>query len=166
MSAGKMATYSNLDRDTDREQGLPSSVEETEEIHKKSDNLLCLGRKKEKNQSSCTIPYYKLFSLVDSFDYVLMFVGTIAALGNGICMPLMALLFGELIDTTGKTVSTTDTVQGVYKVSSHYRVALNLYLAICMIHRNDPKSISLHFVKLANILSIRRYVEAYGLTLW
>ncbi|XP_044500474.1 ABC transporter B family member 21-like [Mangifera indica] len=54
-----------------------------------------------------------------------MFVGTIAALGNGICMPLMALLFGELIDATGKTVSTTETVQGVYKVSLKF-----VYLAL------------------------------------
>ncbi|KAJ0034691.1 hypothetical protein Pint_24170 [Pistacia integerrima] len=71
------------------------------------------------------MPYYKLFSLADSFDCLLMFFGTVAAVGNGICMPLMALLFGELINTTGKPVSTTVMVHGIYEVSLKF-----VYLAL------------------------------------
>lgn len=49
-----------------------------------------------------TIPFYKLFCFADSLDVVLMVIGTIGALGNGMGMPLLSMLFGDLIDSFGK----------------------------------------------------------------
>ncbi|CAL5415131.1 unnamed protein product [Camellia sinensis] len=71
------------------------------------------------------VPLYKLFSFADFADYVLMLVGTMAAIGNGICMPLTSVLLGELIDSFGQTVNTKQVVHQVSKVSLKY-----VYLAL------------------------------------
>ncbi|KAL5997458.1 ATP-binding cassette sub- B member 9 [Asimina triloba] len=54
------------------------------------------------------VPFHKLFSFADPLDIVLMGVGTVAAIGSGLAMPLMTVIFGELINTFG--VSTGSTV--------------------------------------------------------
>lgn len=47
------------------------------------------------------VPFYKLFSFADKLDALLMVVGAISAIGNGVSQPLMTLLFGELVDSFG-----------------------------------------------------------------
>ncbi|KAL3652976.1 ABC transporter B member 11 [Castilleja foliolosa] len=70
------------------------------------------------------VPFYKLFAFSDSKDKLLMIVGTIGALGNGISLPLMTVLFGQLINSFGDNQT-----HGVVAVVS--RVALKfVYLAI------------------------------------
>ncbi|XP_057764050.1 ABC transporter B family member 9-like [Salvia miltiorrhiza] len=56
-----------------------------------------LSEKKEEEK----VPYYKLFSFADKLDVLLMVVGAIAAIGNGVSQPLMTLIFGELVDSFG-----------------------------------------------------------------
>jgi ATP-binding cassette subfamily B (MDR/TAP) protein 1 len=71
---------------------------------------------KEKQE---TVPFHKLFTFADSTDILLMIVGTIGAIGNGLGLPLMTLLFGEMIDSFGSNQSNTDdVVQQVSKVIS------------------------------------------------
>ncbi|KAL2535445.1 ABC transporter B family member 4 [Forsythia ovata] len=70
------------------------------------------------------IPFYKLFTFADSKDIMLMIVGTIGAIGNGLCMPLMTILFGELIDSFGQT-QTEHVVSVVSKVALKF-----VYLAL------------------------------------
>jgi ATP-binding cassette subfamily B (MDR/TAP) protein 1 len=66
-----------------------------------------------------TVPFHKLFTFADSTDILLMVVGTIGAIGNGLGLPLMTLLFGEMIDSFGSNQSNTDdVVQQVSKVIS------------------------------------------------
>ncbi|KAJ0092049.1 hypothetical protein Patl1_24722 [Pistacia atlantica] len=108
-----------------RELSRNSPVVETEKIPEENGNAQVSDGKKEKEQGKSVVPYYKLFSFADSFDYFLMFSGTIAAIGNGLCMPLMSLLLGELIDAAGKPTSTTVMVHGVFKVSLKF-----VYLAL------------------------------------
>ncbi|KAL7178433.1 hypothetical protein ACSBR2_031551 [Camellia fascicularis] len=79
----------------------------------------------KKKEVTNIVPLYKLFSSADFTDYVLMLVGTMAAIGNGICMPLMSVLLGELIDSFGQTVNTKQVVHQVSKVSFKY-----VYLAL------------------------------------
>ncbi|CAL5423195.1 unnamed protein product [Camellia sinensis] len=76
-------------------------------------------KKKEEEESTNTntLPFFKLFSFADSADVVLMLFGTIAAVGNGICMPLMTVLFGELIDSFGQNQNNKQIVRVVSKVS-------------------------------------------------
>ncbi|KAG8391278.1 hypothetical protein BUALT_Bualt01G0171400 [Buddleja alternifolia] len=78
----------------------------------------------EKMEPRKTVPFYKLFCFADSRDKVLMTVGTVAAIGNGLTQPLMSLIFGELIDVFGKSQS-NNTVSLVSKVSLKF-----VYLAL------------------------------------
>ncbi|GFQ04425.1 ABC transporter b family member 11 [Phtheirospermum japonicum] len=78
----------------------------------------------EEKKLEKTISFYRLFSFADSLDRVLMAVGTISAIGNGFAQPLMALIFGELIDVFGKARG-NEIVPEVSKVALKY-----VYLAI------------------------------------
>ncbi|VYS61539.1 unnamed protein product [Arabidopsis thaliana] len=63
-----------------------------------------------------TVPFYKLFFFSDSTDVLLMIVGSIGAIANGVCSPLMTLLFGELIDAMGPNQNNEEIVERVSKV--------------------------------------------------
>ena len=75
--------------------------------------------KEEESTNTKTVPFYKLFSFVDSFDVILKIVGTIGAVGNGMCLPIMTLLFGELIDSFGQNQNNKQVVRVVSKVKIH-----------------------------------------------
>ncbi|MED6142738.1 ABC transporter B member 11 [Stylosanthes scabra] len=80
---------------------------------------------KEKDEGRNTVPLYKLFSFADRLDHLLMLVGTIGAIGNGISMPLMTLIFGNMINAFGGNSDTKEVVDEVSKVSLKF-----VYLAI------------------------------------
>lgn len=71
------------------------------------------SKQKEKQE---TVPFHKLFSFADSADFLLMAVGTIGAVGNGMGLPLMTLLFGQMIDSFGSNQRNPDVVEQVSKV--------------------------------------------------
>ena len=63
------------------------------------------------------VSFTGLFRYADGTDLLLMLVGTLAALGNGVSQPLMTVLSGDLIDAFGG--ATTDNVlHRVNKVSA------------------------------------------------
>ncbi|KAI3805867.1 hypothetical protein L1987_21754 [Smallanthus sonchifolius] len=72
-----------------------------------------------------SVPFYKLFAFADATDYVLMIAGTVGAIGNGICMPLMTILFGDLLNSFGENQNNDDVVRVVSKVSLKF-----VYLAV------------------------------------
>nr|VDD41363.1 unnamed protein product [Brassica oleracea] len=73
--------------------------------------------KKEKNdEKTKTVPFYKLFAFADSIDVFLMICGSVGAMGNGVCLPLMTLLFGDLIDSFGQNQNNKDIVDVISKV--------------------------------------------------
>lgn len=74
------------------------------------------GEKRKQNEKGESVPYHRLFSFADSNDIVLMIVGTIGAIGNGLGMPIMALLFGQMVDSFGKNQFSPDIVNQVSKV--------------------------------------------------
>ncbi|KAJ9543132.1 hypothetical protein OSB04_022839 [Centaurea solstitialis] len=82
-------------------------------------------KEKEAKESTDTVPFHKLFAFADSADHMLMIAGTLGAIGNGICMPLMTILFGDLIDSFGQNQNNNDVVRVVSKVSLKF-----VYLAI------------------------------------
>ncbi|XXG67836.1 hypothetical protein AAC387_Pa06g1090 [Persea americana] len=47
------------------------------------------------------VALYELFTFADPLDVVLMCVGTIAAIINGLSMPLVTVIFGQMIDSFG-----------------------------------------------------------------
>ncbi|KAL7124849.1 hypothetical protein ABFS83_14G076500 [Erythranthe nasuta] len=97
------------------------------EVVKVGDESKSSSKGKNENGSK-TVPFYKLFSFADSVDKLLMIIGSIGALGNGLCMPLMAILFGELINSFGQNQDASQIKQIVSVVS---KVALKfVYLAL------------------------------------
>ena len=55
-------------------------------------------------------------------DYLFMSVGTISAIGNGICMSLMTVIMGEVINSFGETTNIDKVVGIVSKVRSYSHV--------------------------------------------
>ncbi|KAI3905371.1 hypothetical protein MKX01_040062, partial [Papaver californicum] len=70
--------------------------------------------KKGEKEVIHTVPFYKLFAFADSKDVMLIVIGTIAAVVNGVAMPLMTVLLGDLIDSFGQS-DNKDTVRVVSK---------------------------------------------------
>ncbi|KAL3678872.1 hypothetical protein R1sor_021828 [Riccia sorocarpa] len=69
------------------------------------------------------VGFFKLFAFADSFDIVLMIVGTIAGLVAGVSQPFMTFLFGRFVDAFGNNGSNTDKLQDeVNKVAILYVV--------------------------------------------
>ncbi|PRQ39610.1 putative xenobiotic-transporting ATPase [Rosa chinensis] len=80
---------------------------------------------KSKEEATNTVPYYKLFSFADSMDCLLMSVGMIGAIGNGLCLPLMTVIMGEVINSFGETTNTKNVVSLVSQVALKF-----VYLAV------------------------------------
>ncbi|GMY39401.1 ABC transporter B family member 11-like [Fagus crenata] len=71
------------------------------------------SKKSKEDEKTNTVPFRKLFSFADSTDVLLMILGTIGSIGNGVCMPLMTVLFGELTDSFGGNQNQNDHVVDV-----------------------------------------------------
>ncbi|KAF7818078.1 ABC transporter B family member 21-like [Senna tora] len=80
------------------------------------------GQQKEKVE---TVSFHKLFSFADSTDMMLMTLGTIGAVGNGLGLPLMTLLFGEMINAFGSNQYDPNIVDQISKVALKF-----VYLAV------------------------------------
>uniref|UniRef100_A0A0E0N171 MDR-like ABC transporter n=1 Tax=Oryza rufipogon TaxID=4529 RepID=A0A0E0N171_ORYRU len=57
------------------------------------------------SSSGKKVPLFSLFRYADRLDVLLMVVGTVGALGNGISQPLMTVLFGNVINSFGANTS-------------------------------------------------------------
>lgn len=68
------------------------------------------------DEKANAVPFYKLFSFADKIDVLLMVTGTVGAIGNGLSLPLMTILFGELIDSFGMNQNNGNVVHVVSKV--------------------------------------------------
>ncbi|RZS02258.1 hypothetical protein BHM03_00032267 [Ensete ventricosum] len=91
-----------------------------EPVASSSDNRELEARGKNKNQDATkfTVPFYMLFSFADATDVILMVLGSLGALGNGLALPLMTLLFGDLIQSFGGASDIHDVLGRVSKVAS------------------------------------------------
>lgn len=72
--------------------------------------------KKGENVSNNKVAFYKLFSFADSTDKALMIIGSIGAIANGVAMPLMAILLGDLVNAFGQNPNTNQVVDAVSQV--------------------------------------------------
>ncbi|XP_059632048.1 ABC transporter B family member 11-like [Cornus florida] len=124
-----MAEESNLGSDMNTEQTAASrSHSPVMEARKRAANSCSQDNSdntRKNNGVTETVPYFKLFFFADSTDHVLMLVGTITAIANGICTPLMTLLIGDIINSFGQNVNSKNLVREVSKVSVWY-----IYLAL------------------------------------
>ena len=75
----------------------------TSENHAETSTKELNGAEKSKQKEKAeTVPFHKLFIFAESTDILLMIVGTIGAIGDGMSLPLMTLLLGQMINTFGK----------------------------------------------------------------
>nr|GMD08275.1 ABC transporter B family member 9-like [Ipomoea batatas] len=77
-----------------------------------------------KDDETTKVGFYKLFSLADRVDVVLMVVGTLAAIAAGMSQPFMTVIFGDLINSFG-TVASPHLVHVISGLSLNF-----VYLAI------------------------------------
>ncbi|KAG6488169.1 hypothetical protein ZIOFF_056928 [Zingiber officinale] len=75
---------------------------------------------KKQNQSTYTMSFYKLFSFTDSINYVLILLGLLDAAGDGVSLPLMMVLFGNLIRCFGGASNGHDALHQVSKVALEF----------------------------------------------
>ena len=83
-----------------------------------------------------SVPFFKLFSFADKFDQFLIVSGAIAAALNGLTLPLMTILFGQLIDAFGQNAFTTDQVQRevskvLFPLHFKFLFYINLFFKFC-----------------------------------
>ncbi|KAK9983466.1 hypothetical protein SO802_032991 [Lithocarpus litseifolius] len=77
-------------------------------------------------QKTQTVPLLKLLSFADSTDVALMIVGTVGAIGSGLGMPLMTILFGQMINGFGNSQGNNAAIVSIIsKVSLKF-----VYLAV------------------------------------
>ncbi|XP_050375437.1 ABC transporter B family member 4-like [Argentina anserina] len=104
---------------SERQSAVPESQNGPESSGKKED------ASKSKEGSTKAVPFFKLFSFADSMDYLLMSAGTIGAIGNGMCQPLMTVIMGEVINAFGESGNTNEVIDTVSKVALKF-----VYLAL------------------------------------
>jgi ATP-binding cassette, subfamily B (MDR/TAP), member 1 len=78
------------------------------------------GKKKAADHEvAAKVPFLKLFSFADRWDYVLMTVGSLGACAHGASVPVFFIFFGKLINIIGLAYLFPTTVSGrVAKVST------------------------------------------------
>lgn len=67
----------------------------------------------EERKGDQKVAFHKLFAFADSLDVAAIILGTAGAIGNGLAPPLMAVVFGQLVNSFGAT----DTSHVVHEVS-------------------------------------------------
>jgi len=92
-------------------EGDIASLQPVEDEDSKQDS----EKSKDKDEITNTVSLYKLFSFADPLDRLLMLMGTVGAIGNGISLSLMVLIFGTMINAFGES-TTSKVVDEVSKV--------------------------------------------------
>jgi ATP-binding cassette subfamily B (MDR/TAP) protein 1 len=58
-------------------------------------------QEEEKENKKRNVPLLKLFSFADSYDYVLMAIGSVGACVHGVSVPVFFIFFGKMINIIG-----------------------------------------------------------------
>ncbi|KAK4848635.1 hypothetical protein QYF36_015407 [Acer negundo] len=112
-----MAMENGLNGETNSNEVTTSKSQEVIEKGSSTSGEQPESEKSKENKKINTVPFHKLFTFADATDVALMIIGTIGALGNGVSMPLMAIIFGDLIDSFGQNQNSSDIVKVISKVS-------------------------------------------------
>lgn len=84
-------------------------------ISSSNSNSSMKGVEEKKNKKDGKeVSFRELFRFADGLDMLLIVIGTIGAIANGVTQPLMTVVFGQLINAFGKT---TDRDQITHEVS-------------------------------------------------
>lgn len=117
-----MAVENGQEGDTNTQEASSSKSQVEEEATSSSKN-----EEQQKSKPEDKVSFYKLFAFADGFDILLMILGTIGAVGNGLGLPLMTVLFGQMINSFGNNQNNKDVVEVVSKVKKYIIFYFILY---------------------------------------
>ncbi|KAL4366271.1 hypothetical protein GQ457_05G001350 [Hibiscus cannabinus] len=112
-----MADENGFNGDTNLHGASTSKIQEEPEKISGVNGENQYSESNEGDEKTDSVPFYKLFAFADSRDFMLMTIGTISAVGNGLCMPLVTILFGDLADAFGQNQTNNKVVDVVSKVA-------------------------------------------------
>lgn len=101
---------SGVDENVSKEQYIKSKTVDMDGDKEMSD------KKNEQATVTEKVPFSKLFAFADATDCALMVFGVVTAIGSGLGLPLMTILFGELANSFGQNANTNRVLQEVSKV--------------------------------------------------
>lgn len=81
--------------------GSVKAKDEEGEANNKADASDSGAEKVKKQQQQQKVPFLKLFSFADSYDYFLMALGSVGACIHGASVPVFFIYFGKLINIIG-----------------------------------------------------------------
>ncbi|KAL3698915.1 hypothetical protein R1sor_012991 [Riccia sorocarpa] len=82
------------------------------------------GDEANKKKKQPSVPYHKLYSFSDPFDWLLMSLGTVGACAHGSAIPVFFIFFGKLIDAFGANYARPDLMAAQVRKYSLYFVVL------------------------------------------
>ncbi|KAF2069672.1 hypothetical protein CYY_009009 [Polysphondylium violaceum] len=71
-------------------------------------------KKRAKMNRTHAVPFFSLFRFADKIDKTLMVFGTLAAIANGAAMPMVSLIFGEVVDAFNPDAFNADPNFSIY----------------------------------------------------
>ncbi|CAN6994158.1 hypothetical protein IGI04_017322 [Brassica rapa subsp. trilocularis] len=110
-----MASESGLNEDANIVEEVSETKRSRDEEEKEDKEVK--KNNNEDHEKTKTVPFYKLFAFADSFDFLLMTLGTLGSIGNGLGFPIMTILFGDLVDAFGENQNDSNVADKVSKVS-------------------------------------------------
>ncbi|CAI5498535.1 unnamed protein product, partial [Closterium sp. Naga37s-1] len=85
-----------------------AETEKTEKAEKAEKEKGEKGDPKEGAEAAGSVPYGQLFRYADKWDVALMVAGSVGAIAQGIALPMMALLFGDMMNAFGSNATSMD----------------------------------------------------------
>jgi ATP-binding cassette subfamily B (MDR/TAP) protein 1 len=73
-----------------------------------------------------TIGIFKLFAYADSFDYLLLLIGTLGAVVHGAALPVFFVIFSKLLNGFGSNINSPDQTNAVVGKYALYLLYLGL----------------------------------------
>ncbi|CAH2046533.1 unnamed protein product, partial [Thlaspi arvense] len=107
-------------RSLNRDANIVEEVSETKRSREEE-----VKKTEKDHEKTKTVPLYKLLAFADSFDFLLMILGTLGSIGNGLSFPIMTILFGDVVDAFGQNQSSSNVTDQVSKVDQ-MMLSLNL----------------------------------------
>ncbi|GFP90363.1 ABC transporter b family member 19 [Phtheirospermum japonicum] len=92
-----------------------------------NDDTKTMAESEKKKEQS--LPFYRLFSFADKYDYLLMITGSFGAIIHGSSMPVFFLLFGQMVNGFGK--NQMDLHKMTHEVSKYALYFVYLGLVVC-----------------------------------
>ncbi|CAI6000919.1 unnamed protein product [Closterium sp. NIES-65] len=105
--SGEKATAATAaeEAETEKTEKAGEKAEEKEKAEKEKGEK---GDPKEGAEEAGSVPYWQLFRYADKWDVALMVVGSVGAIAQGIALPMMALLFGDMMNAFGSNTTSMD----------------------------------------------------------